>query len=126
MRLTKLSHFLAASAVTVIAQSPSAPTMPAPPTFTQTNLVADTAGTAKTTDTNLVNPWGIALGINSGIWISSNASGYAKSYDGTGQALPASSPQTVTIPAPPGSAGPSAPTGVVANATTGFVITSGR
>src|SRR5215472_12679149 len=103
MRLTKLSLFLAVSAVTLVAQSPSTPSSPAPPTFTQTNRVADTPGTAKITDANLVNPWGMALGINSGIWVSSNASGNTKSYDGTGQALPASSPQRVTIPAPPGS-----------------------
>jgi uncharacterized protein (TIGR03118 family) len=72
-----------------------------------------------------VNPWGIVLGVNSGIWIASNGSGNAKSYDGAGQALPSASPLTVAIPAPPGSAGPSAPTGVATNATTGFVITAG-
>src|SRR5438874_10068486 len=83
------------------------------PTFTQTNLVSDLPGMAKITDPNLVNPWGMALGINSGIWISQNGSGMATSYDGTGKALA----PAITIPAPDGSTG--APTGVATNATTG-------
>src|SRR5215467_13976138 len=76
------------------------------PTFTQTNLVSDIPGMAKITDPNLVNPWGMALGLNSGIWISQNGSGMATSYDGTGKALAAA----ITIPTPDGSMG--APTGV--------------
>ena len=79
---------------------------------------------AKRTDPNLVNPWGMALGINSGIWISDNGSGKATTYDGTGQPIPSGSPQVVTIPAP-GNAGKSSPTGVATNATTGFVISAG-
>src|SRR5438132_2925096 len=87
-------------------------------TFTQTSLVADVPGMAKITDPNLVNPWGMALGINSGIWVSNNGSGKATTYDGTGQPIPAGSPQVVTIPG-------SSPTGVATNGTTGFVISAG-
>src|SRR2546421_5040731 len=97
----------------------------ATPTFTQTNLVSDVPGMAKTTDPNLVNPWGMALGLNSGIWVSDNGSGKATTYDGTGQAIPSRSPQVVTIPTPGKSAGTSSPTGVATNDTTGFVISSG-
>jgi uncharacterized protein (TIGR03118 family) len=79
---------------------------------------------AKTMDPNLVNPWGMALGINSGIWVSGNGSGKATTYDGTGQPIPSPTPQVVTIPAP-GSSGKSAPTGVATNATTGFIISAG-
>jgi aldose sugar dehydrogenase len=115
---------LAASAVTVLApRLPSATAVTT--TFTQTNLIADIPGMAKTTDANLVNPWGMALGINSGIWISNNGSGNATAYDGTGQPLPSASPQVVTIPAPGNNTGTSAPTGVITNATTGFVISAG-
>src|SRR5713101_3946931 len=57
------------------------------PTFTQTNLISDVPGMAKITDSNLVNPWGMTLGVNSGIWISDNGSGKATTYDGTGQSL---------------------------------------
>ncbi len=93
------------------------------PTFTQTNLVSDIPGMAKVTDANLVNPWGMSLGLNSGLWVAANGAGIAESFDGTGQALPSGSPLAVTIPAPGG--GKSAPTGVATNATSGFVIAAG-
>src|SRR5207302_340950 len=95
------------------------------PTFTKTNLVSDVPGMATITDPNLVNPWGMALGLNSGIWISDNGSGKATTYDGMGQPLPSGSPQIVTIPLPGNSAGKSSPTGVATNATNGFVISAG-
>src|SRR5437763_6386662 len=91
-------------------------------TFTQTNLVADIPGMARTTDPNLVNPWGVTLGLNSGIWVSDNGTGKATTYDGNGQPIPSGSPTIVIIPAPGG--GTSAPTGVATNGTSGFVISS--
>ena len=94
-------------------------------TFTQTNLVSDIPGMAKITDPNLVNPWGIALGTNSGLWVSNNGTGKGTTYDGTGQAIPSATPVVVTIPAP-GGMGTSAPTGVATNATGGFGISSGN
>lgn len=92
----------------------------AAPTFTQTNLVSDLPGMAPRIDANLLNPWGMTLGLNSGLWISLNGSGKSTSLDGTGQPV---APGTITIPGPGGS-GASAPTGVVTNATTGFVISA--
>src|SRR5262245_46776517 len=94
-------------------------------TFTQTNLVSDVPGMATRTDPNLVNPWGMALGLNSGLWIADNGSGKATTYDGTGQPIPSGSPLVVTIPAPGGGAGTSPPTGVATNGTSGFVISVG-
>src|SRR6266542_3825694 len=91
-------------------------------TFTQTNLVSDLPGLAQLTDPILVNPWGIALGTNSGLWISENGTGKAETFDGTGHPIPSGSPLTVTIPAPDG--GTSAPTGVATNGTNAFVISS--
>src|SRR5439155_11417616 len=93
-------------------------------TFTQTNLVSDVPGMAKTTDPNLVNPWGMALGLNSGLWVGNNGTGKATTYDGTGQPIPSGSPLIVTIPGPGGGTDSSAPTGVATNGTTGFVISS--
>ncbi len=92
-------------------------------TFTKTNLVSDTPGLALTTDPNLVNPWGMTLGVNSGLWISDNGTGKATTYDGSGQPIPAGTPLVVTIPRPGG--GTSKPTGAATNATDGFVISSG-
>src|SRR6266566_4275968 len=106
----------ASAGVAVLRQSSAASVTP---TFTQTNLVSDVAGMAKITDPNLVNPWGMTLGLNSGIWISDNGSGKATTYDGTGQSLA----PAVMIPAPDGT--PASPTGVATNATTGFVISKG-
>ena len=92
--------------------------------FTQTNLVSDTPGLAKTTDPNLVNPWGIALGLNSPFWIANNHTGTATVYDGNGQQIPsAAAPLVVNIPAPGGGTG--TPTGEVSNATSGFVVSAG-
>src|SRR5437588_3663565 len=95
------------------------------PTFTQTNLISDVPGMARTTDPNLVNPWGLTLGLNSGIWVSDNGTGKATTYDGAGRPIPTASPLVVTIPAPGGSTDTSAPTGVATNATGGFVISAG-
>src|SRR5262245_3078643 len=96
--------------------------------FAQTNLVTDDQtvlanlglAPAARTDPNLVNPWGIALGTNSGLWVAENGTGTAESFDGGGQAIQ----PAVTIPGP-GGTGASAPTGVATNDTGGFVISSG-
>src|SRR5207253_6022540 len=79
------------------------------PTFTQTNLVSDIPGLARTTDPNLVNSWGMALGLNSGLWVADNGSGKATTYDANGNPIPSGSPLVVTISAPGG--GTSAPPG---------------
>src|SRR6266850_382221 len=113
---------LAACAVIVVAPRLRSAMDDAAPTFTQTNLVSDVPGMAKTTDPSLVNPWGMALGLNSGIWISDNGTGKATTYDGKGQPI---LPQVVTIPSPKNSAGGVAPTGVATNDTAGFVVSAG-
>ena len=63
-------------------------TVTAQPAFTVTNqLVADTAGTAAlTTDAHLVNPWGIAFGPTTAIWVANNRTATATQYDGNGKA----------------------------------------
>jgi uncharacterized protein (TIGR03118 family) len=86
--------------------------------FVQTNLVADlaTAG-ALTVDPDLVNPWGMAFGSTGNLWVANNGTGKSTVYaqDGAKQNL------TVTIPsATAGEAG--VPTGMIANATTDFVV----
>src|SRR5262245_51052732 len=92
-------------------------------TFTQTNLVSDVPGMAQTTDPNLVNPWGITLGTNSGLWVAENGADMAESFDGTGKALPVGSPLAVTIPGP-GGTGTAPPAGLATTATSGFVISA--
>jgi uncharacterized protein (TIGR03118 family) len=83
--------------------------------FTQTNLVSDIPGVAKTTDPNLVNPWGVSFSSGSPFWISDNKTGLATLYNGAGDIIPL----VVTVPPPLGGMPPSAPTGQVFNGNSG-------
>jgi uncharacterized protein (TIGR03118 family) len=90
--------------------------------YTPVNLISDAAVPADHTDPNFVNPWGLVAPNPGDFWDSNNGSGNSAVFDSTGNAsvsLPA-----VTIPGP-GGVGQSAPTGVVFNGTTGFVVTDG-
>ncbi len=92
-------------------------------TAKQTNLTSDGSVTAAFTDTNLVNPWGVAFASTGPWWVSDNHTGVTTVYDGTGAKYPSGSPLVVTIPAPAGVTGPSSPTGQIYNATSGFAVT---
>jgi uncharacterized protein (TIGR03118 family) len=52
--------------------------------FLQTNLASDQMGVAQFTDTNLVNPWGIAASASSPFWLGVNGSGVSLLYNGAG------------------------------------------
>jgi uncharacterized protein (TIGR03118 family) len=86
--------------------------------YTQTNLVSDTAGMAKVTDPNLVNPWGVAFVPGNPFWIADNNSGLSTLYDRNGNIQ---SPP-FTIPPPRGSSNQATPTGIVANTGGGFNV----
>ncbi len=88
-------------------------------TVAKTNLTSDGKVHAAFIDKNLVNPWGISYSPTGEFWVSDNATGLTTLYDGTG------APQSlvVTIPAPAGGKGPSAPTGQVFNGSADFVVT---
>jgi uncharacterized protein (TIGR03118 family) len=93
--------------------------------FLKTNLVSDTPGLAQITDPNLVNPWGLALNPTPGFfWVADNGAGVATVYDGNGQPVPTGAPLVVTIPPPNGSppGTTAAPTGIVFNSGSGFVV----
>src|ERR1700744_274426 len=56
--------------------------------YTQVNLVADTAGYgAGRIDTNLDNPWGIAIGPTGAFWLAVNHNGSSAVYDANGNQL---------------------------------------
>ena len=86
--------------------------------YSQTNLVSDIPGMAAVTDPHLKNPWGISFGPSSPFWVSDNGTGVSTLYGPDGTIVPL----VVTIPAPEGKAGPSAPTGTVFNGTDDFVV----
>jgi uncharacterized protein (TIGR03118 family) len=104
------------AAVGVVAASAwIASTCPAAEAYLQTNLVSDLAGMAAHTDSNLVNPWGIASSTNSPFWVADNHTGVSTLYDASG--TPSS--LVVTIPPAPGGTTGS-PDGIVFNPTTDF------
>src|SRR5437867_3234760 len=88
--------------------------------YAQHNLVSDVPGLADHTDPNLLNPWGIAFSATGPFWLSDNHSGLSTVYNSSG------TPQTlvVTVPPPTGGSPPGAPTGIVFNTTTNFIVVS--
>src|ERR1035438_6886683 len=83
------------------------------------NLVADQPGIADFTDPNLVNPWGFATSATSPFWLTDGGTGLSTVYTSNG------TPNATTHPAvPPSAKGttPSTPTGIIANATGGFLV----
>ena len=116
-------HRMATVALIVLAAcSDNSTSPPSPPAaqgkFIQANLVADAAGAgAVTVDTNLVNPWGMAFGGTGVLWTSNNHTGTSTLYDSTGTKL-ALVVRVVSVD----STAAGAPTGIVLNTTTAFVI----
>src|SRR6266403_6343118 len=88
--------------------------------FVQTNLDSNVAGRAKVTDSNLANGWGLAFAPGSPFWVNDNHSGVATLISGDGSIVPL----VVTIPPPMGSqsGAVSAPTGMIWNPTSGFLV----
>ncbi|MGB9254531.1 MAG: TIGR03118 family protein [Candidatus Korobacteraceae bacterium] len=84
--------------------------------YSQTNLVSNIAGVAKTNDTQLLNPWGISVLPGQDFWIADNNSGVSTLYDQNGNK---DTGLVVTIPGatsnPNGNCSPGCPTGTVAN-----------
>jgi uncharacterized protein (TIGR03118 family) len=88
-------------------------------TYSSTNLQSDIAGVAPHTDSNLVNPWGMAASGNGTIWVSDNGTGVSTLYHQDGTALSL----VVTIPTAARNKDGGNPTGVVFNNTTSFQVT---
>ena len=104
-----------------------------------TKLTSDIAGQAQNTDAVLQNAWGVAFTPGaSPFWIADNATGCSTLYDGAGVPQPVAQPLQVKIPLPgnnvpmtackpvnpnhPPSPTPAAPTGMVWNPTTTFLV----
>ncbi len=84
--------------------------------YSQTNLVSNVAGVGHTTDSQLLNPWGISVLPGQDFWIADNNSGVSTLYDQNGNK---DTGLIVTIPGassnPNGNCSPGCPTGTVAN-----------
>jgi uncharacterized protein (TIGR03118 family) len=88
--------------------------------YVQRNLISDLNGVARITDPNLVNPWGMAAGPTTPLWIADNGTDVSTLYTGgVHGSIPKIVPLVVAIPG-------GAPTGLVFNPTGGFVIKNGN
>ncbi len=84
--------------------------------YVQTNLISDIPGVARITDPNLVNPWGMAAGPTTPLWIADNGMDVSTLYTGgINGKIPVVLPLVVSIPG-------GAPTGIVFNPTKDFVV----
>jgi uncharacterized protein (TIGR03118 family) len=52
--------------------------------YNQTNLVSNISGSAPTTDSQLVNPWGLSRGSGTAWWVADNLTGVSTLYNGAG------------------------------------------
>jgi len=86
--------------------------------YKRVDLVSNVAGAARHTDPNLINGWGLAFFTNSPFWVSDAGTGLSTLYGPGGSAVPL----VVTIPSAAGAGAPGTPTGMVANPSSGFVI----
>jgi uncharacterized protein (TIGR03118 family) len=93
-----------------------------PTTYLQHNLVSDLPSLADRVDPNLVNPWGITSGPTTPFWIADNHVGVSSIYDGNG----VQTRTAVAIPGPAAGVALGAPSGIVFNSTTDFVLTPGQ
>lgn len=83
--------------------------------YRQTNLVSDIPGMALVTDPSLVNPWGMAASATGPWWVSDNGTNLSTLYNGT---TGAKSALVVGLT-------DDAPTGLVFNSTSNFLLPSG-
>jgi len=97
--------------------------------FSRKDRMSDVAALAPRVDPLLVNPWGIAAGPETALWVNDEGTGVSTVYVGNGLPMPPT-PLVVTVAPPNGTAGPSHPTGIVfselaASDPTAFVVTNG-
>lgn len=119
LRIT--AHRLCAPLVVALALVAAPATQAAGGFYQQHNLVSDGFVPADHFDANIVNAWGIAFNPFGPVWVADGGTGVSTLYDGTGNVLSL----VVNIPSPGNSAGGGNPTGIVFNASTGFVVTKG-
>src|ERR1051325_4173057 len=103
-----------AIAIVVCALLPSLAQAGGATRYRQTNLVSNIPGLAQLTDPNLVNPWGMAAGPDTPLWVADNGADVAPLYQDTVSALP------LVVNIPDGSA-----TGQLFSPANGFVVKSG-
>ena len=87
-------------------------------TYSWTNFQSDIPGVAQHTDSNLVNPWGMAASTSGTIWVSDNGTGVSTLYNQDGTVVPL----VVQIPHAAGNTEGANPTGTVFSDTSSFEV----
>ncbi len=94
--------------------------------FDWENLEGDIPGVAEITDSNVINPWGIALSPSGTIFVADNGAGVATAYFQNGTPAPNfSNPLVITIPSSATNSDGANPTGTVWNTTAVFKVSNG-
>ena len=94
--------------------------------FDWENLEGDIPGVAEITDSNVINPWGIALSPSGTIFVADNGAGVATAYFQNGTPAPNfSNPLVITIPSSATNSDGANPTGTVWNTTSVFKVSNG-
>jgi uncharacterized protein (TIGR03118 family) len=117
-RLARFRIWIAAAALMLVSVAasalPSATSAAEPNFYVVTSLVSDEPGVAPVHDPDLVNPWGLDALAGSPWWVADNETDVSTLYRANGTKVPL----TVAIPG-------GAPTGLVANSGSSFVVTEG-
>jgi uncharacterized protein (TIGR03118 family) len=94
--------------------------------YTRINLVSNTAGAARVTDPQLINPWGISRSPGSAWWVSDQRTGFSTVYNGAGEkqslivGIPQADPNNKNTPT-------GTPTGAIFNSSqTDFLLAPGK
>ena len=94
--------------------------------YTRINLVSNTAGVARVTDPQLINPWGMSRSPTSAWWVSDQRTGFSTVYNGAGAkqplivAIPQADPDNKNTPT-------GTPTGTIFNSSqTDFLLAPGK
>jgi uncharacterized protein (TIGR03118 family) len=112
-RHARFRVWIAAAALMLVAVAASATSAAGPNFYVVTNLVSDEPGVAPVQDPNLANPWGLDALAGSPWWVADNETDVSTLYQANGTKV------ALTVAIPGG-----APTGLVANAGSSFVVTN--
>jgi len=82
MRKYGILGSVAGAALAVALLTPSSSASSASGGFEQVNLISDVPGLAQITDFRVSNPWGLALGPETPVWINNNGSATSEVYSG--------------------------------------------
>jgi len=117
MRKYGILGSVAGAALAVALLTPSSSASSASGGFEQVNLVSDVPGLAQITDFRVSNPWGLALGPETPVWINNNGSATSEVYSGANGHDPLKRGIVVQTTA--------GPTGIAFNPTRAFVAHQG-